>query len=532
VSATADRPLFIVVGEACDWWSQQLAAEIMADTEFVAVLDEVFVPLVADRQEQPALAARVEQALAVAGHEGSPAVALALPDGRVFGALPYTPVRDRDKRVGLARIVIDVAERWLAGGDDVRADAERMAAIAAHFDTVGDDRGLPALALTCDRAEAEAMAAADTLEGGFAGGARYHRPALLAFLTARAALDSAPPALLDQVARTYDALIAGAVHDHLAGGFFHAGTDSGWNQSLHHKLLVDNAQLVPLLLAAADPCQRSMYRDVALHTLDWCLTALALPSGYARGVHAGSAGANGVAISGAAYAWSAAAAAAVVGSDGGALFARRYLADERCRIGEEWAIPAVRGALTPEELARMPELCQRLLVARGERPLPAVDARAPLADQAQLLCAVQAALIVADEERYRTAAAALVANLSPVDPATVGDNAAVAWLGRALAGAGVVAGAVACAEVLAGRLDAAGRLPLVADQAAVAALDRLDAPAAVAVYGHLLLDLAPVAAGPWLARVDALLEAHAGVLRAAPLSVAGLLAVWQRRVRG
>lgn len=541
-----DLPLLVFCGAALDHWSAAMAAELAADREAGALIAELFVPVAAENAGDPALAVRVQQALALtADAAGWPACAFLTPAGRPFGACAFRPLRDRDRQIGLVRILIDVATAWRERRADVEADAGRVAAMCTELAAaLGDDRPT-APALTLGNAEAQAMAVADTLEGGFGPPPRHPAPTLLRFLIARCRREDAPLALARQVERTLAGLIAGAVHDQLAGGFHRACVDAAGREPLFEKRLADQAQLALALLDAGEAFGQRLYRDVAERTVRWCVQALRRADGtYARGLHADSRGADGAPAPGAASTWTLDELEAVLGADGAALVARRFGVGETGR----WAL-AVREPLADAEASRLPALLQRLAVARAEREPPPRDERLDAGAHGALLAAFARLRRLPDPDRGLLAAGrALFAVMrrwaraapfaAPDAHATARATGDLAWIAIGVdAWRGGRAGWTrAWAEDWleqqlrhCGVPDRPGRFLVQAarhapmlDPPVHAAEDSVDGPS-----GAALLALAALQLGrPDEAR--AIIAAHAGLLRRAPLAAAGLCLALER----
>jgi hypothetical protein len=134
--------------------------------------------------------------------------------------------------------------------------------------------------------------------------------------------------------------------------------------------------------------------------------------------------------------------AAVVGTDGADILARRFALDD------EPGPLAVRGQVNPAESKRLPELVARLTAARAERAAPPLDPRDDVAAQAQLLGALHAVCALSDPSPDLLAARdALRQRLATTAPqgragaaaqvalalAECADPAATVWLQHALA---------------------------------------------------------------------------------------------------
>ena len=482
-----DRPWLVFAGTTLDHWSSRLAAELNAGHEIAAALAEVFTCVVVEVASEPELAARIQQALALTAEaDGWPAVAVCTPDGQPFGALPWRPLPD------LAQRLLAAAEAWLTNPADCLADARRLSAAWAARRQPAQGRPLvPGLLL--DAAESAAMELADPLAGGFGPAPRTAEPALWGFLIARAARAEAPFALGQQIERSLAALVAGRAHDHLGGGFFRGCADASWQEPFCEKPLAVQAHTAALLLTAAERLGRAVWRDVALRALDFTVGSLRLADGsYAHGLHADSPAAPGRWEEGACYRWTIDEVAAVVGEDGADLIHRRFGLP---------GIPGIGETLDPAGARRLPELVQRLAVARSERAQPRRDAT-----------------VLADEQGLIAWTLELAGMIDVLPPLTGTDP----WTGRALA--------------------ARWRRTGVADPRALAIAealgdeDSLDPPggvAAVAVRAHLALDLAELTGDPaWRQRAAAAVATAGDRLRAAPLAGAGLLGVLDRLTSG
>lgn len=442
-AAGREAPLAVLLYDALDAWSADWRRGLATDRELAALLDAAFVPVAADREAHPGLAALAQQVLGLtADAAGIPCLLVLLPGEppRPLGAAPYGPLRDGGGRKGLARILLETAEAWRLQPDALRAEADRLGGLLAGlpFVLAGDGRGETTRILAL--AEAQFMAQAHALEGGFGatpdGAAslpRWPQPEALRLLAALARRDDAAPSLRAHLERSLAALAAGGIRDQLGGGFHRAAADAGWREPLAEQRLADQARLALAFLDGHALTGRPLYRDVAEQTLAFCLRELALaPGRYALGRTATPAYLQ----------WTTAQCAAVVGDDGARLLARRFA------LGDEPAVPAVRGLSSPDEASRLPALVARLAAARAERPAPPHDERDDLAAHGHLLAALHAAaalpeplpglaeardalhqrLAVQPPEGRAQAAACVALGL-----AAGGDIIADAWLDHALA---------------------------------------------------------------------------------------------------
>ncbi len=511
--AQCDRPRLVFAGSALDHWSSAWAAALNADHVLAAALGEIFSCVAIDVAAEPKLAARIQHALQLTtGASGWPVMAVCTPTGEVFGALSWRPLHE------VTRILLEAAEAWHRRPDDCAADAARIAAAwhAVHQPSSGRPLHVTHAELLLDAAEAAAMAIADPLAGGFGPAPRTAEPALWGFLVQRAGRDQAPLALVQQVERSLAALCAGAAHDHVAGGFFAGCSDAAWSAPQCAKGLADQALIADLLLTASDRLGNPLWRTVALRAMQFTCNALRGDDGqFAHGLHADSPAAPGRWEEGACYRWTIRDVAEVIGESGAALIGRRFaLPAEEDAAG----FLAVGEALTAAEQRRLPELVNRLAMARAERPQPRRDEVRYPVEQAQLAVVI---------ERVAVSDPSFVDIADGLLPALMAHPSA--WAGRALVARWRRTGqpqpwALTCAEAGAG-----------SGAHAEERTDDFDPRGGLstsAVLAQLYCDLADMTGDQqWLTRADQLVSVARDRLRSAPLACAGLLSVLDRRAR-
>ena len=364
-------PLLLFCGDGLDHWTAAMAAGIVADAQVCELIEQAFVPVAVDVAAAPGVARRVQETLALtADARGWPAIAFMTADARPFGAVPYRPIRDQEREKGLARILVEVAQRWRDARDDCVADAARVVdAITGMYASFAPDGRRFDPDLVLGNAEAQAMTIADVINGGFGPAPRHPNAPLIEFLIARCARPDPPLALTRQVERTLAAMAAGGLHDHLGGGFFRAATDETWTVPFFAKGRDENLALARVYERAARVFARDYYAEVAQCTRAFCASAFGEPP-TAAGLHADSRGADGAVRDGAYSTWTRREIAAVIGSDGADLVCQRYGITDAGDLDDGRSVLAVRGDVDDEQAARLPALMQRLAVARAEREAP------------------------------------------------------------------------------------------------------------------------------------------------------------------
>lgn len=434
------RPIFCLFGQGLDAWSWRMADALAADDEICELIRTAFVAVWVDAEVASGPAALCQQVLALSAQaSGWPAALFLLPDGRPFGAIPYAPMRDSQRRSGLATVLVQVAEAWHEERDSLSAGAS---AIAAQLAPLGQLPTQPQRreALIVESCEAACLEAADTLEGGFGDIPRHLHHGALSFMLHR--VSAGHNACGSHLTTSLNALVAGGIHDCLGGGFHHAAQDRTWDTPFFEKRCADQAQLCSLLLDASDLLGVALYAEVALATGGWMVHNLQREDGwFAHGFHA-LCGDEQQPSEGGTYAWSSSGAAALVGAEGADRFARRFLSGPE--LADGFRVPNAKGSHHEGDHDHLPAICARLAAARQERAQPWVDQRIFSADQGMALVAL-ARLISwcqdhdGDAQPWLKAAEQLLVPLHAVaadlasPPQVIGesgaaDNLSLAWL--------------------------------------------------------------------------------------------------------
>jgi uncharacterized protein YyaL (SSP411 family) len=293
-----DKPLFVSIGYASCHWCHVMAHESFEDEATARDLSRWFVSVKVDREERPDVDAVYMAAVqAMSGSGGWPMSVFCTPDGRPFFAGTYFPPADRHGMPGFRRVLAALAEAWR----DRREEVERQA--DALVDAVARDAGLadrlagagvapPAFADALERTVAQLAERFDPEWGGFGPAPKFPRPTLVE-LCLRHHRATGDPTSLAMATTTLDAMAAGGLYDHLAGGFARYATDREWLVPHFEKMLTDQALLARAYLHAWQATGRSPYLQVATETLDWVLGDLSLGAGLASSVDADAGGAEG-----------------------------------------------------------------------------------------------------------------------------------------------------------------------------------------------------------------------------------------------
>jgi uncharacterized protein len=292
-----DKPIFLSIGYSACHWCHVMERESFEDHGTAALLNERFVSIKVDREERPDLdAVYMEAVQALTGRGGWPLSAWLTPAGEPFYGGTYFPPSPRPGMASFRQVLEAIARAW----DERRADlAQTAAALTEHLRrdvgregetaspgsasagvpvTAGTTTPAPNYAVILGRADQELHGSIDPQDGGWGGAPKFPQPLVLEYLLARLTVDPQPPLELD-VEVTLDAMAAGGMYDHLAGGFHRYSTDGYWLVPHFEKMLYDNAQLARCYVHAWQSLGKTRYRTVAGETLDYLLREMRHPEG-------------------------------------------------------------------------------------------------------------------------------------------------------------------------------------------------------------------------------------------------------------
>jgi len=273
-------PLLLVSGYFTCRWCRVMGEESFADLEVGQRLARGFVPVLLDRELDPALDRRLRRfMMRLHGRYGWPAVVVFTPEGHPFAGTLYRPRED------FLRWLDQVGAAWRDSREALRREALAWAESETAPVVLGSLSPAEWRRLRHDWAQA-LEGRADPFEGGLGEGAKFPYPgwhgAMLAWYRREGDLEVA-----DYLRRTLRAMAAGEIHDHLGGGFFRYAEFPDWSGPHYEKMLADNAVLARLYLQAGAVFDEPAWIEVARRTLAFLEREMRLDEGgYASALHA------------------------------------------------------------------------------------------------------------------------------------------------------------------------------------------------------------------------------------------------------
>ena len=267
------RPVYVFIGSFLSELSRATGRQSFTNPDVVALLNDNFLCILVDREEQPDVAACAQHYIhTVKQLDGWPAHLWLTPELLPFEGASYLPPTEEWGKPSFLKIARQARDTWAAGPAPCRTQAaQAVAQLANPFPP-----GLP----RSDKSPARLAAAAatwretfDAAHGGFGSPPKAPEPELLRFLLRQT------PADRDAALTTLRAITAGAIQDPLDGGCFERATDPAWRLPYFQKTLALQARLALALLDAARISGDPALATAARGPLDYALARLALPDG-------------------------------------------------------------------------------------------------------------------------------------------------------------------------------------------------------------------------------------------------------------
>jgi uncharacterized protein YyaL (SSP411 family) len=367
-----DRPILLSIGYAACHWCHVMEHESFEDADIARLMNEHFVCIKVDREERPDLDDIYMSAVQMlTGSGGWPMTVFLKPDGSPFYGGTYFPPDERWGRVGMRRLVPEIARVWREQRDDVDAQAADLSrAVVSIVSGSADGARLPVRA-AIDQAVVRMLQNHDDEWGGF-GGAPKFPPAMGVSLLLARYVETRDARIEPVVRTTLNRMARGGLYDHLGGGFARYSVDERWQVPHFEKMLYDNALLLSAYaeaLVVLGDTPDGLYTRVLRETIDFVARELTDPAGgFYSSLDADSEGEEGKF-----YAWTLAEVEAVLGPGDGALLAEAYDVTPEGNWEHGRSVIWRPDGTAPENEAILAPLRARLFAARAARVRPGLD---------------------------------------------------------------------------------------------------------------------------------------------------------------
>lgn len=402
---TANKPVYVFIGSWLNELTRATCQQSFANTDCVAYFNQHFTCVIVDREEHPEVAACAQLYLqTVKQTDGWPAHLWLTPELQPYEGAGYLPPSEEWGRSGFPLVARQASDAWTADPRACRGHAaEAVSMMSWHGPETLPNLSPAALTEKLAQAAAAWRASFDEVNGGFGTAPKSPEPELLRFLLRGSKADR------EAALTTLRALLSGAVHDPLDGGFFSRATDAAWRIPYLQKTLADQARLALAYLDAAQAASDPAFARAARGALDYAVSRLGLPDGGFAAAEDGTLG-----ESAGYYVWTAAEIDTALGPDAAA-FKSAYGVAPAGNVSADEDLSGVfrgknilfRSAALGDAAAeaRIAAAANRLRAVRDQRPAPARDDRATAGAHGLMLAALARAAAQLNEPAYLAAAA-------------------------------------------------------------------------------------------------------------------------------
>jgi len=282
----ADKPILLSLGYIGCHWCQVMNRETFSDADVAAVINENYIPVLADRDERPEVDMLYQGAAGLMGHPGGwPLNVFLTPDGRPFWVTGYLGREDAPDSPNLRRVATDTADIWK--NDRPRAEDTGNKVREAVENLYNRDMSAPQEATNLDLSALRIAQRYDIFFGGMQGQMKFPTVPLLD-LVWRAFLRTGTPQFSQVVFTTLDSILMGGVYDHVGGGFFRHSMDERWFEPTFEKMLYDQAQLIDFCAEVFKYNRNELCRQRVAETVEFLLREMKVGDAFAASISSGS----------------------------------------------------------------------------------------------------------------------------------------------------------------------------------------------------------------------------------------------------
>lgn len=276
-----DKPILLDIGAVWCHWCHVMDRESYEDPATARIINEQFVAIKVDRDERPDVDTRYQAAIsAISGQGGWPLTAFLTPDGKPYFGGTYFPPDDRHGRPSFARVLLTMAEAFVARRTEVDESAASVMNAIEHNESFSGRSAHPTPELV-EKIAIAALKSADLRHGGFGAQPKFPHSGAIDLLIDVAGRNSTAQVkmngnavLLPEAARkvaeiTLEKMAQGGIYDHLAGGFHRYSVDEHWIVPHFEKMAYDNSELLKNYVHAYQAFGREEDARVAHDIMRW-----------------------------------------------------------------------------------------------------------------------------------------------------------------------------------------------------------------------------------------------------------------------
>ena len=246
-AAERDVPVMVSIGYSTCHWCHVMARESFSDPVTAAYLNENFISIKVDREENPEVdSAYMAAAGAFTTNLGWPLTVFVTPQGKAFYAGTYFPPEPRGGMASFRQVLEAITDAWQNRREEAEANATGVAeAVMAMAKRSSGDSLLFApgenaanLDARLDNIANAIARTEDRSNGGFGQAPKFPQAPALGFLLHRGGGSAAV------AERALAAMASSELRDPIEGGFFRYCVNGDWTEPHYERMLYDNALLL------------------------------------------------------------------------------------------------------------------------------------------------------------------------------------------------------------------------------------------------------------------------------------------------
>jgi uncharacterized protein len=281
-----DKPILLSLGYAGCHWCSVMNQESFSDPETAALINDNYIPVLADREERPDLDMLYQGAAGLMSHPGGwPLNMFLTPNGAPYWCAGYLGREERADLPSFRRVLTETADIW----NNQRARAEDTASKvkAAAEELYNRDMTASQENMNLDLAALRIGQRYDVFFGGMLGPMKFLNPLLLEVLW-RAFLRTGTAQFSQIIFTTLDGILFGGSYDHVGGGFFRHSMDERWLEPSFEKMLYDQAQMLDLCTQIWQFNRNELCRLCVAETVGFLLREMKVGDAFAAAISSGA----------------------------------------------------------------------------------------------------------------------------------------------------------------------------------------------------------------------------------------------------
>ena len=273
-----DKPRSLSIGYSACHWCHVMENESFEDPETAAILNENFVCIKVDREQNPDLDhIYMEAVIAMNGQGGWPMSVFLTPQLKPFYGGTYFPPTPRYKLPAFKDVLITISQNWDKNRQEIFSLSERLFDHLVGSGLKSSDHYKSFNSALVVQAINSIQNQYDDEHGGWGDAPKFPLPGVIDLLMVQSA--NGDQKSLEMVKNVLWAMIRGGFYDLLGGGFHRYCTDENWLIPHFEKMLYDNTQLASTYLYGYLLTGENHFKGICQATLDFMLNEMQDPNG-------------------------------------------------------------------------------------------------------------------------------------------------------------------------------------------------------------------------------------------------------------